>query len=102
MCYTNLVFLSDKCVIISDFNLITRPLVLLQNNQVNNYEKVNDRIGQEQGNSMLPPSDSFRTKLSSSSNITRPMFWNSYLFFVRADYLDILQYLTTIYWEYSL
>ena len=44
-----------------------------------------------------PPSESFRTKLSTSGNITRPMFWNPYLFFVWADYLDILQYLTTIY-----
>ena len=29
-----------------------------------------------------PPSESFRTKLSTSGNITRPMFWNPYLFFV--------------------
>ena len=43
-----------------------------------------------------PPSESFRTK-HSSGNITRPMFWSIYLFFVWADYLDILQYLTTIY-----
>ena len=49
-----------------------------------------------------PPSESFRTKLSSSGNITRPMFWTPYLFFVWADYLDILQYLTTKYWEYIL
>ena len=39
-------------------------------------------------------------KLSNSGHITRPMFWNPYLFFLWADYLDILQYLTTIYWEY--
>ena len=44
-----------------------------------------------------PPSESFRTKLSSSGNITRTMFWSPYIFFVWADYLDILQYLTTIY-----
>ena len=44
-----------------------------------------------------PPSESFRTNLSSTGNITRPMFWSPYLFFVWADYLDILQYLTTIY-----
>ena len=47
-----------------------------------------------------PPSESFRTKLSTSGNIIRPMFWNPYLCFVWADFLDILQYLTTIYWEY--
>ena len=44
-----------------------------------------------------PFSESFRIKLSSSGNITRPMFWNPSLFFVWADYLDILQYLTIIY-----
>ena len=44
-----------------------------------------------------PPSESFRTKLSTSGHITRPMFWNPYLFFLWADYLDILQYWTTIY-----
>ena len=45
---------------------------------------------------LTPPSESFRTKLSTSGHITRPMFWNSYLFFLWADYLDIIQYWTTI------
>ena len=49
------------------------------------------------GTQPTPPSESFRTKLSSSGNITRPMFWNPYLFFVWADFLDIIQYLIIIY-----
>ena len=62
-----------------------------------NENDVSLRLSMGNNRRYTPPSESFRTKLSSSGNITRAMFWSPYLFFVWADYLDILQYLTTIY-----